>query len=466
MHPEALSRWVGPGWIFGYDVEVFVGIERLVHHRQREEIRGDLRTRYGIELSSGEVSDLTLRFCEHLGRLHLRSEAAIRDALRGDGGYPLHIDATGEAGRGTLFVAYAGWRDWVLGAWKIPTERADQMTPRLREVKDSFGPPCALMRDLGRAVTLAAEDFVGELGTRIPILACHQHFLRDVGEDLLEDSHDTLRNLFRRFRVRPRLRTLVRDLGRQLATQLPAARDDVAAWARESAEHVLPDGEAGLAAVRSLAQWALDSAHDSSHLGFPFERPYLDLYRRCQTLARAIDAFLRRRPGDRAVERALGKLRRVLEPVVAENGFREVTKSLTDRSRIFDALRASLRLTTDSPIEPESLPPAAGAAELRDLRKELQAFTRRLRRQRPARGPAQDRREAIDIVLDHLERHGASLWGHVIHLPKSAGGGSHRIQRARPRGSCGTPRIPWRRTWSRSPCPCRRSSRTFPSGRG
>lgn len=277
VHPEMLSRLVGPGGNFAYDVEVFVGIERLVHHRQREEIREDLRTKYGIELSSGQVSELTLRFCEHLGRLHRRSDAAIREVLRRDGGYPLHIDATGEAGRGTLFVAYAGWRDWVLGAWKIPTERADQMTPRLREVKDSFGPPCAVMRDLGRAVTLAAQDLVAELDTPIPILACHQHFLRDVGEDLLEDAHDTLRNLFRRFRVRPKLRTLVRDLGRQLATNLPAARDDVAAWAEQSDEHVLPDGEAGLAAVRSLAQWVLDSAHDSSHLGFPFERPYLDL---------------------------------------------------------------------------------------------------------------------------------------------------------------------------------------------
>jgi hypothetical protein len=429
VHPMALSRLAAPGWRFGYDVETFVGIERLVHHRQREEIREDLHTRYGIEVSTGEVSVLTRRFCDHLGRLHRRSESAIREALRQDGGYPLHMDSTGEAGRGTLFVAFAGWRGWVLGAWKIPTERADQLTPRLREVKDAFGPPCAVMRDLGRAVTLAATDLVSELDRPIPILACHQHFLRDVGEDLLGASHDALRDLFRRSRVRPKLRTFTRALGRQLDTRLPAARGQVEAWAERSSEHVLPDGEAGLAAVRALAQWVLDSAHDSCHLGFPFERPYLDLYQRCQTVDRAIDAYLRRKPRHPAVERALRKLGRLLRPVAEEASFRKVTRSLTAHARIFDDLRRALRLTTTSTAEPESLPPLKGAAELRDIRRGLRAFRRRLQWQRPARGPAQDRRRAIDTLLEHLRRHGDSLWGHVIRLPKSAGGGIRLVSR-------------------------------------
>src|SRR4030067_82440 len=50
---------------------------------------------------------------------------------------PLHCDATGEDGRGTLMVAYNGWREWVLGAWKLPTERADQITPHLVEVAEA-----------------------------------------------------------------------------------------------------------------------------------------------------------------------------------------------------------------------------------------------------------------------------------------------------------------------------------------
>ena len=47
----------------------------------------------------------------------------------------------------------------------------------------------------------------------------------------------------------------------------------------------------------------------------------------------------------------------------------------------------------------------------------------------PERGPAQDTREAIDIVLDHLERHGGSLWGHAMRLPKELGGDIRLVDR-------------------------------------
>ena len=89
--------------------------------------------------------------------LHRRSAPKLRAAFENDGGWPLHIDATGEDGRGTLLVAFAGWRRWVLGAWKIPTERADAILPKLQDVTSLFGAPCAIMRDLGRAVTEAAQ---------------------------------------------------------------------------------------------------------------------------------------------------------------------------------------------------------------------------------------------------------------------------------------------------------------------
>ena len=140
--------------------------------------------------------------------LYEQEQRAIRQALGHDGGYPLHFDATGEDGRGTLLVAYAGWRQWVLGAWKIPTERADQITPRLLEVAADFGLPCALMHDFGRAVRTAAVEFLRKLEIKIPDLGCHLHFLADIGKDLLKAPHDRLRNLFREDKVRPALRAL------------------------------------------------------------------------------------------------------------------------------------------------------------------------------------------------------------------------------------------------------------------
>jgi hypothetical protein len=59
----------------------------------------------------------------------------------------------------------------------------------------------------------------------------------------------------------------------------------------------------------------------------------------------------------------------------------------------------------------------------------LEALAVSLRERRPKRGPAQDIREAIDLILEHIERHGESLWGHAIRLPESAGGGIRLVAR-------------------------------------
>src|SRR5207249_4266471 len=126
------------------------------------------------------------------GGLHQKQSPALRAALEADGGCPLHIDATGEDGRGTLVTAWAGWRGWVLSAWKAPTERTEFILPGIQRVAAEFGAPCAILRDLGRAMTEAAAQYVQSLKKPIPVLACHQHFLSDIGKDLLEAGHHQL----------------------------------------------------------------------------------------------------------------------------------------------------------------------------------------------------------------------------------------------------------------------------------
>jgi hypothetical protein len=201
---------------------VHIGLERFLHHRQREEIRAALADDHGIVLSTGEISILTGVFLEYLDELHQASSPALRATMEADGGWPLHIDATGEDGRGTLLVAFSGWRQWVLGAWKIPTERSEAILPKLQSVVEHFGPPCAIMRDLGRAMQDATQSLVEELQLPIPILACHLHFLRDIGKDLLETDHDQLRALFRQVAVRSKLRSLARELaGKTVEEHLP-----------------------------------------------------------------------------------------------------------------------------------------------------------------------------------------------------------------------------------------------------
>jgi hypothetical protein len=418
---------VNVGAVDGYDLEVRVGKERYVDHRQRLEIQRDLLAD-GFDVSTGQISILSLRFLGHLKALHRQQTPALREALRADGGYPLQVDATGENGRGTLYVAYAGWRGWVLGSWKLSTERAELILPCLHEVVKDFGIPRVLMRDLGKAVIAAARTLRHELNADFPILGCHRHFLSDIGEDLLEHLHDELRELVRRFRLRTGLRTLSRDLGRRLSPQLPTLRVSIANWVETATDHELPADASGLAVVRACAQWVLDYAQDGKYGSFPYDRPYLDLYKRCRKVRRATDAFLRKGPADKAVRCSLERLARILDPVVSEASFSTIAAKLSSRAELFDELRAALRIVprdglNKAPTAEKDPPPEQAAADLRDIQQALQNLTSSLRLRRPERGPAQDTRKAIDMILDHLDRHGDSLWGHVLALPPEAGGG-------------------------------------------
>ena len=275
-------------------------------------------------------------------------------------------------------------------------------------------------------MTPAIDDLVAELKLPIAVLACHEHFLADVGKDLLEPAHAQLRDLFRRTKVRPKLRALVRDLGRQLGEEIDSARGAVLRWQSLVDEgHQVEPGKDGLAEVRALAQWTLDSKAQASGNDFPFDRPYLDLYDRCLTALRASDAsdaFLRKAPPDKDVVAALRRLHRGLEPVDCQVPFSQVAEQLRRRASLFDELRAVLRLST-------AVPGDETEQDLEQMHMRLDRLVASLRQRRPARGPAQDTREAIDLILEHLETHGHNIWGHVIQLPDSAGGNVRLVSR-------------------------------------
>ena len=422
-HAGSIINHLIPNSMIGYDVMVFVGRKRFIEYRQREEIQTALLKKYNIRLSTGEISNLMKDFVGYLRWLHIDRAPQLKNALMEDGGWPMHIDATGENGRGTLFVVMAGWRQWVLGSWKPSTERADLLIPCMMETIRYFGSPCAAMRDLGRAVIPAINSIVDNLELQIPVFACHQHFLADIGKDLLGPSHTALRELFKRTSVRPKLRDLSRDLGRKLGKSVEKARKAVRDWQKlADAGHQIPSGLNGLAVVRVIIQWVLDYPADAMGLDFPFDRPYLDFYNRALIALRATDGFLRKPPNDPQVERALKRLHRRLSPVESDVPFRQTVYRLHRRALLFDEMRHVFRVAGE-PLKNET------PLELQNIHNRFEAWQDSLDQRRPSQGRGKDIREAIDIILAHIERHGKNLWGHAIPLPERSGGGVRLVSR-------------------------------------
>jgi len=431
--PEELEYLVPYGANIAYDVEVFCGIKRYLEGLQREEIKKQLEDEHGIIISSRKISVLANQFVEHFNKLHTSRSHAFRDVLKGDGGTPWHVDATGEEGSGTVFIIYAGWREWVLGTWKITTECKEQIKPHLHETADQFGDPLKVVRDFGKGITLATEEFVREQKAEIGILGCHTHFIKFVGNDLLTSEYNTLRQLLRSHNIRANLRRLVRAWNKKIGKEISDLKTKIEIWISSEQVQPLPKGYMGIATVRAMTQSALDYLENSKNQQFPFVMPYVEFYQRCKTLYQACKFYLNRLETDDSVLKVLRQLIRVLAPVVLDPTFELIDQTLSCRFELFTELRTALRLNSDNAtqkVKPGVQESQNIAKELNDIKKALRKYKSSLKPQYSRKAPDKgNRRQAIDKILKHLNKHEKYLWGHVIQIPKHAGGGVKTVCR-------------------------------------
>ena len=105
--------------------------------------------------------------------------------------------------------------------------------------------------------------------------------------------------------------------------------------------------------------------------------PYLDYYKRLKILRRAIDAYLRPPPTDPDVFRALKRLAKAIDPIIADRHFYHITQTLSKRAALFDKLRKTLRLNPKADGSKQNAAIKSEqqkAFELIDIRQSLEKF--------------------------------------------------------------------------------------------
>ena len=432
-----INTLAAAGSNFGYDIETYIGMERFIKHRQRDEIQKALKDEYSITISSGEVSALAARFLSHVEELHKTCSNEIRAGLTKLGGYPLHIDCTTEGGKSTLLVIYAGWQGWVLGSWKIPTESAAAIAPYISEVVKTFGEPIAIVRDLGQPMARAIEDAVDKMSSQPKILACHFHFLRDVGKDTLGDDHEHLRKLIQKLSVRENIRVVVRELRKKCDDKdISCLHTWFDHWIETGRFPSLPGGPWGMSLVISLGQWILDYSSNGNNLGFPFDRNYYSLYQRCRTANNAIGYFLAETRFDQKIDKALERLKKAFMPLLESKDVKKTIRELETRMELFDKLRNVFRFESDSlkPDSPNNIIAKLNGEDImaddyilayerfeKEMKNQVYTFEKKLKIQYENNRTRADIRHAINIILTHLNKHGRFLWGHSIMVQTESG---------------------------------------------
>jgi hypothetical protein len=336
---ESLSQLVPSGCTFGYDVLVFVGRALFLRQRRAEEIIEELQA-HQVRLSPSEVGYLGKKFVVYLALAHRQSAPRLKQAMRTQGGYILHLDGTGEGGGPMLMSSLDSLSEIVLGNVKVPSEKTEQIVPFLEEIKRRFGVPVAAVHDMGHGILAAVQRvFPG-----VPDFVCHFHFLRDAGKDLLEADYDAIRQRLRKHGLTEKLRYYAR--------QFKAAIDEqpglVESFCQDVQGHCLPSQKLEvfpLLCAYALIQWALEGKADGEGYGFPFDRPHVQFAQRLRALGRGLeqikDVHLR---GQWADNKPLFKLSGELKSICADDGLQRMLTAIDLKIELFDRLRGAMRI--------------------------------------------------------------------------------------------------------------------------
>ena len=364
MKSQALARIVRPRHRFGYDLIVYVGLARYLRRKQREEICDELFRKRAIKLSVGTVSNLCDRFLLYLEALHLVRSPYLKTVMQ-EHGYPLHIDATSEHGKGGLFVCMDGFRNWVLCAGKIESESEESLKPFVENTIALFGDPIGIVRDLGPPGKNAVA-FLVKRG--IPDFVCHFHFLGAIGGKLFDSPYTLLRNLLRQSLVRPDLRKLLKELKRY------RGKDP-------------KNGSFGPGSIRedmlALVHWVIEGEGKKDAM-YPFSLPYLDFFQRCQTAIQRADIWVPT-PRSQAERRALRHLEGLMRRLGKDKRFKDAVGRLEKGWQAFTQARDSLRLTDaelprgDNRYQQINLP-ALQARRLKEIEKHVELYLKDLRK--------------------------------------------------------------------------------------
>lgn len=342
-----LDRIVAPGGNFAYDVMVYAGMEMFVSQRNACQVRDSLVAR-GLPASESEIRWLGRRFLAYLSVAHRHATPGIKAAMAENGGYILHLDGTTDGQAPVLFCAMDELLQIVLSNIKLVSEDSDLISPFLREIKERFGSPLALVHDMGRGILKAvATVFPG-----VPDFICHFHFLRDAGKDLLEADYDRIRKGLRRHGVTAKLTRLMRALNPALdRTQLSRFNARI----KNSGESLLPRRDTAQfpsISAYCLAAWVMGGKHQGGGYGFPFDRTHVVFLQRIRLVYEQLDSIRNLAPARPGREvKTLHKLLGLLHHVANDPGLKRDQGNIERKIKIFDELRGDMAIAPVDSIE-------------------------------------------------------------------------------------------------------------------
>jgi hypothetical protein len=423
------------------DVVCFVGIEKFLHCKRRDQIQELALERYGISISDGSVTDLGLEFLLRLAYYHDMHFSRIAEDIQDGGGYILGIDGTSDGESDKLFIGMDVIRDWVLISERLPAESSEFISPLLEALNLQAGLPLAVVCDKGSGIERALKEVMPE---EVHIRNCDYHFLKNVGTALMEDTY----RLFQKAMVDCGIQAYLTRLRKHLYLHAKDSGIDIETYAKmvraKQVPKAAPTTHIILSETYDCISWILRFSEDNNNLRFPFSLPALNLYLRCKGGYEGIVENRRMAATDLKSPKYLRDLELKLHAVLTGHtkikgedgkssegivvGVEHLAQDLLRRYGLFERLRRILDIPKAKGDIPRDKLLIDNNAKISDMRMKLGAFREELH---AIPGAAAQSREQIIvkyldkywsyIVMENLtiEVNGESC---IVEIPRTSGG--------------------------------------------
>ncbi len=416
VHRSAqLASLVPPGARYGFDLIAHVGVESFLHGHSLQDIGRDLASGPNpLKVPWSTLWDLQRKFLFYLGHLHQQAAVLIRQYLADQGETTWLLDGTVEPGTPVFLGIEDAASGLLLGGWKVPSEKADDIAPCLSAAEKRYGQPAHLLHDLSAAMSGACDQALPD----VPHFVCHYHLCRDVGEDLYDRPQSALNQRLRSLKLQPRLHDQRKGQTQLLRASTNPQAQFVLSELLNGRPVQAPFSETlGREVLLALHYWILDYHSDGRRRGFPFDPYTLYLHRRVVRASDAVDRLMSSDSLARRAPIALVNFQKLLREYRSDAQIRVAAELYERAFTMFDRLRQPLRLTPENMDHLRQLHELPGG-EQPEIKTALDRLRQDLRRQSEDECDAD--RGLAEIVLKHLDKY----WTHLMPETPPADGAS------------------------------------------
>lgn len=397
-----LSKIVPPDSNFSYSVIVAIGNLRFSKKRQVQEIQQTMMERHSIEISNSEIEMLINRFIYYLAAVHQKDNSLIREYIRTQGGYILHLDATCKGDSPKLVSSMDAVSDFVLYSAKVKSENKDDLVKFLKEIEQRFGAPLAVMSDMGKGIEAAVKEVFGD----VPHYICHFHFLKASGVMLFSKENKELFNTLSNAGISGYLKTKRRELRKKFG-DTPIA--EIENFFEKLEKHKKARFCQEMTTYYFLL-WILDYASDGDSYGFPFDQSHLYFFLRLKEAYIMIEQIFKIHPGNRKKDRLLWNLYNKIKLVVEDSSTETLVERFKIKVAVFSDLREAFGTAQKSVTNGQSKrKQTTSVQELQRIKKAVEAFIKDLKKKSIKMNDKQIT-SAFYRLIDKVEEYGERLF--------------------------------------------------------